>query len=688
MQFKHLVKSGKIGNLTLKNRMIMPAMETWLASVDGTITDSVVNHYSRRAEGGVGLIITEMVNPTPGCVCFPGELDLSSDALMPGFSRLATAIHAGGAKACLQLCHGGVFARNSTSNLPAFTPSGVGTFSLEGAELKVMTKEDIKQVVDDYGKTALRAKVCGFDAVEIHAGHGYLPVEFLSGYYNRRTDEYGGNVYNRTRFSLEIIESIQYYCGKDFPIIYKLSTEDYTPNGITLEQAVEISQYVEKAGVAAIVATGGTLESRLVDYMDVMNGDKEADGLDLSRGVSTATWIPPTYSPRAIYAENAAVIKQNVNIPVVTIGAIRPEKAEEMIAAGQADFAAIGRQILADPDYPTKVKENRIEDMRQCLRCGECLGGGMKWNSLMCAVNPEVGRTYKPFMNIVKPEEKKRIAVIGSGPAGMQAAINASLKGHDVVLFEKDNRLGGLLYYVGIPDFKEDYRRFTNYLINQVTNSAISIRLNTEFTPETAENEHFDKFIIATGSEHFVPNIEGTKEHSLLNPLEILDGKIPAGESFIVCGAGLVGCEVSLHLAEMGKKITMVDIVPNSSPAHLYGVDWVINAKLAEEHVRVELSNKILKMTDKSITCQTTKEKTPHNPKDVWTPYDLSKEFDGEIVEYQADGVICALGMRSVNNLISVMEEKNYNFEVIGDAYKPRKILTAIHEGYHAGRRA
>ncbi len=688
MKFQHLVKPGKIGNLVLKNRMIMPAMETWLASVDGTITDAVIYHYSRRAEGGVGLIITEMVNPTPGCVCFPGELDLSGDALMPGFSRLAAAIHAGGAKGALQLCHGGVFARNSTSNQPAFTPSGVGTFSLAGAELKVMTKGDIAQVVDDYGKTAQRAKICGFDAVEIHAGHGYLPVEFLSGYYNHRSDEYGGSVYNRTRFSLEIIAAIQKYCGKDFPIIYKLSTEDFTPGGITLDQAIEISQYVEKAGVAAIVATGGTLESRFQDYMDVMNGKKSADGLDLSRGISTATWIPPTYSPRALYAANAATIKQHVNIPVVTIGAIRPEKAEEMIGAGEADFAAIGRQILADPDYPTKVKENRIEDMRQCLRCSECLGGGMKWNSLTCAVNPEVGRTYQPFMQLIPTRQKKRIAVIGSGPAGMQAAINASQKGHDVVLFEKAARLGGLLYYVGLPEFKVDYRRFTDYLINEVNKSPVEVRLNTEFTPHTAATEVFDKYIIATGSEHFVPPIAGTDQFSLLNPLAILDGEIPNVDRFIVCGAGLVGCEVSLHLAEMGKQVTMLDIVPDSAPAHLYGVDWVINGKLAEDHVQVKLGNKILSVTDTSVTCQTRKQQQPHNPKDVWTPYDLSAPFDGDVVRYEADGVICALGMRSVNTLSAVLDEYGYDYEVIGDAYQPRKILTAVHEGYHAGRRA
>lgn len=206
MKFVELSKSGYIGSLRLKNRLVQPAMETWSSGPDGTVTESTINHYARRAAGGVGLIITEMVNPTPGCMCFPGELELSEDKYMPGMSKIADAIHAGGAKAAIQLCHGGVFARNSTSNLPAFTPSGIGTFSLPGADLKVMTKDDIHQVVEDFARAALRAKAIGFDAVEIHGGHGYLLVEFLSAYYNRRNDEYGGSVYNRTRLSIEVIQ--------------------------------------------------------------------------------------------------------------------------------------------------------------------------------------------------------------------------------------------------------------------------------------------------------------------------------------------------------------------------------------------------------------------------------------------------------------------------------------------------
>lgn len=695
MKFRHLSKPGKIGNMWIKNRMIMPAMETWSSGPDGTVTESTINHYIRRANGGVGLIITEMTNPTPGCMCFPGELEISEDKYMPGMSKIADAIHSGGAKAIVQLCHGGVFARNNTSNLPAFTPSGIGTFSLPGAELKVMTKEDIKQVVEDYGKCALRAKAIGYDGVELHCGHGYLQVEFLSAYYNRRTDEYGGSVYNRCRFSLEIIDKIHEYCGKDFPILFKLSAEDYVPEGITLEQSIEICKYLEEAGVDAITISGGTLDSRIQNYIDVMEGTKEIDEEDmqLMRGISCATWIPSTYCPRNLYVDNAAEIKKHVNIPVILVGAVTPELAEAQIADGKADFAALGRQILADPDYPNKLMNGHIEDMRQCLRCNECLGGGNKNRTLHCAVNPALGCELQEStaLHPVMEKDKKRIAVIGSGPAGLNAAIAAGTRGHEVVLYEKDNRLGGLLYYVGKPSFKIDYQKYTDYLIHTVNTLGVEVHLNTEFTEETARTGQFDKIIAATGSEWFIPNIEGARDGGVLNPLEVLDGKFPDVQNFIVCGAGLVGCEVSMHLAEMGKNVTMIDILPNSNPANLYGVDWNINARLKADHVKIELEKKILRMSATEVVCDTKKVEAKHNPntgKGTEKPYDLSGPYDGGQKIFRADAVICALGMRAVNGLALDLIEKGYPVEMIGDAQRARKILDAVHEGFHAGRRA
>lgn len=693
MEFHYLSKPGRIGNMWLRNRMIMPAMETWSATPDGSATDATVAHYARRANGGVGLIITEMTNPTPGCVTFPGELDISEDKFMPGISRIADAIHAGGAKACLQLCHGGVFAHGGTSTQPAFTPSGIGTATLPGEKLKVMTKEDIHQVVEDYAKAALRAKAVGFDAVELHCGHGYLQVEFLSAFYNHRTDEYGGSVYNRLRFSLEIIEKIQEYCGKKFPILFKLSAEDYVKDGITMDQSIEICKYLEDAGVAAITISGGTLDSRWQDYEDVMLGKKEIDEekMQLERGIGSSCWIPSTYCPRGLYTDNAAIIKKHVKkVPIITVGAVRPEKAEEMIANGEADFAAIGRQILADPDYPKKVMENRIEDMRQCLRCNECLGAGNKNRILHCAVNPNLGNDGQIETIVVPASEKKRVAIVGSGPAGLNAAISAAERGHDVTLYEKSGRLGGLMHYVGAPSFKIDYKKYTAYLIHTVKKLNVKILMNTEFTEETAKEGHFDKILVATGSELLIPHIEGMNNPDILTPWQVLDNQYPDVESFLVCGAGLVGCEVAMHLAEHGKKVTMIDIVPNLAPANLYGVDYSLNAKLKADHIQIELNKSIKKVTPTEVVVDTKKIEPPLNlntGKGTEKPYDLSGPYDGGEKIFRGDAVVCALGMKPVSGLLDTLGKKGYPIEAIGDAMGARKLLNAVHEGYHAGRR-
>ncbi|MGM9906732.1 FAD-dependent oxidoreductase [Limosilactobacillus sp.] len=697
MELMKLKEPGYIGKLWLKNRMSMPAMETWTATTNGMVTQATINHYTRRANGGVALIITEMTNPTPGCVTFPGELDASQDKFLPGLSRLARGIHTGGALAVLQLCHGGVFARGASSEQLPYTPSGIGTASLPGVKLKVMTKDDIKRVETDYAKAALRAKTAGFDGVELHCGHGYLQVEFLSAYYNHRNDEYGGSVYNRLRFSLEIIDKIHEYCGKDFPILFKLSAEDYVPNGITLDQSKEIVKYLEEAGVDAITVTGGTLDSRMQDYLDVMDGKKKIneEKMQLTRGIGCDTWMPNTYSPRAIYAHNAAVLHQYTNVPIITVAGIRPEKANQMISDGQAEFAAIGRQILADPDYPNKVINNHTADIRQCLRCNECLGAGNKNCTIHCAVNPNLGNDLTETAILHPVSTPKEIAVVGSGPAGMNAALAAARRGHHVTLYEKQNRLGGLMYYVGLPKFKIDYQKFTDYLIRQVAKEeTIEVKLNTPFTLETAKAHHYDKIIAATGSEWFIPNIPGAHDQGILNPLEVLDGKFPDVENFLVCGAGLVGCEVAMSLAEQGKKVTVLDIVPNSNPANLYGVDWSINARLKADNVKVELQKKILHMSANEVVVATKKEEAPYffnTGKGKEKPYDLSGPYDGGEESFKGDAVICALGMRSVNQVAKDLMANHFpvevTVEVIGDAIQPRKILDAVHEGYQVGRR-
>jgi len=665
MKFEKMLMPGKIGKMELKNRMVMPGMGTNLAAADGTVSDVIVNYYARRANGEVGLIITEVCCPDPSGRVINGEIEATSGKFMPGLSRIPHAIHSGGAKACLQLAHGGCFASEAITGQHPLTPSGVGTMQLPGETNHVMTIAEIKYLIQQYGEAAQRARDSGFDAVELHGAHGYMPLQFLSAYTNRRTDEYGGSLENRARFALETIRAIKEHAGEDFPLIYRLSADEDVPDGITIEEACAFAKMAQEAGVDAIHVSAGTWDSRLHKYNDVMAGKTSAKGLNLSKGVATSMWVPPNYSPRGTLVELAASVKRAVNVPVIAVCSITPEMGEDILKNNEADFIAIGRQTIADPDYPKKLRLGKPETIRRCLRCNECLGEVMRSCGISCAVNPEAGKEYEGYTTVEAAVNKKKVAVVGGGPAGMQAAKTAASRGHDVTLIEKNSELGGALYYVSLPDFKLDYKDYTEYMIESTKNSRIAIKLDTEATVEMLRE--FDTVIMATGAVTFKPNIYGSDDDTILNPLTVLDGQVPDGEKVIVCGAGMVGCEVAMDLAQKGKKVTMVDLLPDIVPDLAIYTKWVLNAKLAELDVTVKTNHKILKMTGKQVVC----------------------DFEGKEVSFEGDAVVCALGLKPDRGLWEELQEKLKGTEIIpvGDINSPRKIMQAIHEGFHAGRR-
>lgn len=594
---RHLLAPGRIGAMTTKNRIVVTAMGVSFADEDGAANDRLVAYHERHAEGGAGLIIvgvTGVAHPVGAVI--PHQTSLSQDRFIPGMRRIAEVAHRHGAKVAVQLHHGGVVAGYSarlgqelwTPAIPKAPRGDFGTLffpeelaSFMGGErprLRILTEEDIAVVVGQFAAAARRAQEAGIDAVEIHGGHGYLIDAFLSPSSNTRTDGYGGDLAGRARLYLEILAAVRKAVGPEFPILCKLNTREVgKADGITFELAVETASMLERAGADAITASA---------YHDVGVGKLHSE--------SNIPHVPNTNVPGAV------AVKRAVSIPVIASGRIEFDDADRSIAEKACDYVAFGRKILADPAFPKKLALGRAETVRPCIYCYTCVSAIYLRQTGRCAVNPETGFEHVEQRRPAVP--RRRVVVVGSGPAGLEAARRLDERGHDVVLLEKEERLGGTLRVASLP--YEPNNRLLDWLIREIENGSVDVRLATQATVETIRALGPEVVVVATGAVRALPDMPGKDQpivfsgddlRALLSGrmtedlkrktswLDRVSSKVgaatgltgspemlraatraymPLGKQVVILGGELVGLELAEFLTERGRQVTVVDDEP------------------------------------------------------------------------------------------------------------------------------
>jgi 2,4-dienoyl-CoA reductase-like NADH-dependent reductase (Old Yellow Enzyme family)/thioredoxin reductase len=636
MEIKKLMQPFRLKYLELRNRIVMAPMLSRLCDPNGVVSPKLIDYYAARAEGGVGLIISEYCYiDDKESKAHPGQLGVYDDQLVAGLGDLAEAIQERGAKAILQICHAGRATSAKTMGLQPIAPSGIPSYTGEMA--REMTFQEVEAVSESFAEGARRAKAAGFDGVELHGAHGYLMAQFLSPYTNRRTDKYGRD---RGLFAVETLDRVRARVGKDYPVGYRMSGEEFVEGGVTLKETKAFAKRLEERGI---------------DYIHVSAGISET-GHNI---------VTPTYLPKGYLLPLAEGIKSAVTVPILAVGAIHdPDLAEETLQRDRADLIVMGRALIADPELPRKIQSGQLEDIRTCLRCNDGCSSRMPPNKTQrCAINAEVGRERQ--MQLHPATRAKQVCVIGGGPAGMEAARVLALRGHRVTLIEKENELGGLLRYAAVPDFKSELRSFLEYLKTQVGKLGVEILVNHRATPEFIKELKPDSVVLATGSTLRIPDIPGTGKPFVASFAELLRGEFKAGDRVVVAGGAAMGCEIAAHLASAGRKVTLVEMLGELATDLESRSRMTLLQLLKERGVKILTNWKLEKIEN---------------------GYVLLVDRDWNRQEISTNSVVLAMGLESNQELLKPLRESFPDIYVIGDCVEPRKIYQAIHEGAFAGR--
>ena len=577
--FPHLFEPIQIGKTTVKNRIFMPPLSTNLAD-KGYVTDALVEHYSNRARGGVGLIVTEVTTVEPTYTYLPGDMSIYDDSYISGWKKLVDAVHKYDTKILSQLFHPAYMAFPVPGTPQLIAPSNVGPYYAKSAP-RAVTVEELHVLVRQFGEAALRFKKAGGDGVEIQCAHAHgLLGGFLTPLYNKRTDEYGGDINGRLRLTLEVIREVRKQCGDDFIIDVRISGDEYSEGGLTLNDMIYVSKQLEKEGV---------------DFLHVSGGNT------IKRGSS----MPAPGTSPAPHAHASEEIRKHVHIPVATVARINePWVAEELIADGKADICMIGRANLCDSEFANKAREGRTDDIRPCIGCGRCLTGIMFGKPIACTVNPSVETN-----DIDEADVKKKVLVIGGGPAGMEAAYVAKKRGHEVVLCEKEKELGGLLRLAAVPISKQELCKVIKFMARRLNNEGIDVRTGCEVTPQMLEDEFKDyEIICSTGAKP--KEIEAFKQFKqTMTADDILSGRKFPGRKIVILGGGSVGCETADYLAPLvndlfpaNRDVTVIEMTGSLMTGEGGAAKSRLTQRLMSKGVKLLLNAQVKKVDESTIT--------------------------------------------------------------------------------------
>ncbi len=580
-QYPHLFSPIQIGKTTVKNRIFMPPLSTNLAD-KGYVTDALIEHYSNRAKGGVGLIVTEVTTVEPVYTYLPGDMSIYNDTYIPGWKKLVDAVHRYDTKILSQLFHPAYMAFPLPGTPQLIAPSNVGPYYAKAAP-RAVTVEELHTIVRQFGEAANRFQQAGGDGVEIQAAHAHgLLGGFLTPLYNKRTDEYGGDLDARLRLTLEVIAEVRKQCGQDFIIDVRISGDEYSDGGLTLNDMIYVSKQLEAAGVDFIHVSGGNT---------------------IKRGSS----MPAPGTSPAPHAHAAQEIRSHLHIPVSTVARINePWIAEELIANGKTDICMIGRPNLCDSEFANKAAAGRTDDIRPCIGCGRCLTGIMFGKPIACTVNPSVQSDAIP-----PADEKKKVLVIGGGPAGMEAAYVAKMRGHEVVLCEKEAELGGLLRLAAVPIGKQELCKVIKYMAGRLRQAGVEVRCNCEVTPAMLSSDFSDyQAICTTGAKPKQIEAFACFKQTMTAD-DILSGKGFPGRKVVILGGGSVGCETADYLAPLiddrfpaNREVTVIEMTDTLMAGEGGPAKSALTQRLMRKGVNLVLNGIVTNVDETTITYQ------------------------------------------------------------------------------------